>query len=918
MPEEDRQLHIQYITCPACNGTGKDSRNHSCSNCELIGLAGFYQGRFFYWGTKISRAIIKLKHLKRGLDLTLNSVVYTISIIGLSCLAWWVWLESNLSFSLGAFAFWRVKHWLILTFWLSVIADMFMVYRLSEEEALKQKITKLKYDERISQINIPNNWAELKKVKSKYKIDVSTGFSYGAGNVVENAFNLAANARHEQVTIMHLFFSLLKDHGVAIIFSRLNIDGQKLITKVKNQLLILDQSKTTTKLSSDVKEVLIEAYLYALIFEQKKVEAIHFILPAMIKDKNLTEILYDLEIDWHKIFNVIQWFNINQRLIDNYRLYRSQARFKPASNMDRAYTAVATPVLNHFAHDLTMAAKWGRLEICVDRDEEIAKIFQSLVGGQFGIILVGANGVGKNTIIGQIAQLMVEEDVPRILKDKRLVELDVARLVSGATPAQAEERLLVIIDEVVKANNIILYINNVENLMGITSGAEESLDLSEVLVNALERKQLISLATATEENFVKYLENKPLGNALVKIEVNEPEINQAIQTVESKIGFLEAKYKIYFSYNAIAKAVELTDKYIHDKYLPAKAVDILEAIAVKVNQQKGANSLVTDDDIAAIVSEITHIPITKITESESEVLLKLEESIHQRMIDQEEAVKMVAASLRRARTELRESKRPIANFLFLGPTGVGKTELAKTVAEVYFGNEDYMIRLDMSEYQHPDSIEKMIGSPGGTLGYLTEAVRKTPFSLILLDEFEKAHPDILNLFLQVMDDGRLTDGQGRTVDFTNSIIIATSNVGAVFIQEQIKAGTEIGEIKQKLIDDHLNKVLRPELINRFDGVIVFKPLTLGDVVNVTDIMLNKVKKMLEVKGIGLEIDPLGARKLAEQGFDPKFGARPLRRVIQEKVENQIADKILAGEIKRRDTVIIDQEAMIEVRKGRKL
>ncbi len=405
---------------------------------------------------------------------------------------------------------------------------------------------------------------------------------------------------------------------------------------------------------------------------------------------------------------------------------------------------------------------------------------------------------------------------------------------------------------------------------------------------------------------------------MVKIEILEPEMNQAIQMAESKIGFFEAKYKVYFSYNAIAKAVELTGKYIHDKHLPAKAIDLLETVAVKVSQQKGSNSLVTEDDIASIISDITRIPITKITESEGENLLKLEERIHERMIDQEEAVKMVAASLRRARTELREAKRPIANFLFLGPTGVGKTELAKTVAEVYFGDEDYMIRLDMSEYQHQDSIEKMIGSSAGALGYLTEAVRKTPFSLILLDEFEKAHPDILNLFLQVMDDGRLTDGQGRTIDFTNSIIIATSNIGAVFIQEQIKAGTKIEEIKQKLIDEQLNKVLRPELINRFDGVIVFKPLTLGEVVKITSIMLNKVKQMLEAKGIGLEVDPLGANRLAEQGFDPKFGARPLRRVIQEQVENKIADKILAGEIKRRDTVIIDQEAKVEVRKGKKL
>jgi len=918
MSKDEKQLNIQYITCPKCGGTEKDSRGRSCANCALIGLAGFYQGRFFYWGNNLTKAIIKLKHLKRGLDLALNVTVYTIGIIGLSCLAWWVWLGSNQSFSFGAFAFWRMKSLLILIFWLSVVADMFVIYRLSKEEAAKQKIIKPKYDERIDLASVPNNWAELKKVKAKYKIDVSASFNFSATKVVEDSFILTTSARHGEVRIVHLFFNLLKDNGVAAVFSRLNVNGPKLISKIKNQLLALDQVNTPTRLSGEVKEALIEAYLYGLNFGQKKVEAYDLILPCLTKDKNLEEILYDLDINWQKIYNVIQWFNINQRLVENYRHYHAAARFKPATAMDRAYTAVATPVLNHFAHDLTISAKWGRLEICVGREKEIEKIFETIKSGKYGIILVGPNGVGKNTIIGQLAQLMVEENVPRILKDKRLVELDVARLVSGAAPAQAEERLLVILDEVAKAGNIALYINNIENLMGITSGGEQSLDLSEVLANALERRELISLATATDENFTKYLENKPLGNAMTKVDILEPEINQAIQMVESKIGFFEAKYKIYFSYSAVAKAVELTGKYIHDKQLPAKAIDVLETIAVKVSQQKGVNCLATEDDIAAIISEMTRIPITKVTESEGEVLLKLEDTIHERMIDQEEAVIMVAASLRRARTELRESKRPIANFLFLGPTGVGKTELAKTVAEVYFGREDYMIRVDMSEYQYQDSIEKMIGGANGTLGYLTEAVRKTPFSLILLDEFEKAHPDILNLFLQVMDDGRLTDGQGRTIDFTNSIIIATSNVGAVFIQEQIKSGTDIAEIKQKLVDEQLNKVLRPELINRFDGVIVFKPLTLGDVAKITSIMLNKVKKILEAKGIKLEVDPLGVNKLAELGFDPKFGARPLRRVIQEQVENKIADKILAGEIKRRDTVIIDQEAKVEVRKGKKL
>ena len=936
--QKQQQSSAKFITCPVCSGTGKGRRGLTCGNCAGMGLGAFYQARFFYWGLKLGKAVIKLNHLRQGFHLVLNLAAYTIGLIGLLALAWWIWQVSGFPGELGAFAFWRVKNALILTFWISLLADMFIFYRLSEEEALKQKIRQLKYEEQRKQYQLPNNWDELKKVKYIDKVDVSRGFSYGAMKIIEQGFILADKSKHGKMEVMHLFFSLLQDKEAAAVFFRLNVNSSKLIDKIKNQLInftpvsqqfdpALREGRgqlDKTELSSSVKEILVDAYLDAYRAGQKKVKAINLILPCMIRDKNIAEILYDLEVDQNKITNVIEWFRINERLIENYRIYKKMARFKPGSNMDRAYTAVATPVLNHFTYDLTQAAKWGRLGLCLKRDKEIENIFQAMESGQAGVILVGHSGVGKNTIIGGIAQLMVKEDVPKILKDKRLVELDAARLISGAAPAQAEKRMLVMIDEVARAGNIILYIENIENIIGITAGEEQSLDLSEVLVGALDRKNLYCLASATNQNYFKYIEDKPLGKAMFKVQVKEPVGDQAIQIIESKIGALEQKYKVYFSYNAIAQAVKLTAKYIHDKYLPVKAINIIESIAVKVSKVKGENSMVTKEDIAGIVSDITRIPITKITETESQDLLNLEDRIHQRMVNQEEAVNMIASSLRRARIQLREGKRPIANFLFLGPTGVGKTELAKTVAEVYFSKEDYMIRLDMSEYQHPDSVKKMIGSPAingrasGVLGYLTEAARKSPFSLILLDEFEKAHPDILNLFLQIMDDGRLTDGQGRTIDFTNCIIIATSNVGAIYIQEQIVSGTNIEQIKQALINEHLNKVIRPELINRFDGVIVFKPLSMENVAEITKLMLNKIKKMLEAKGIGLRAEEEGVRKLAKQGFNPKFGARPLRRLLQERVENIIANKILAGELSRRDTVVINNNADVLVEKGKKL
>ncbi len=908
MPEEQK---IEFIVCPICDGSGKNKYSLACANCAGMGIGAFLGGAFYYWGPKINSAVIKLRRFRKRADLIINFFSLLIGLLGVLALGWRLWQEAPRG--LEDLFFWRHKHWLILFFWVSLVFDMFVFYRLSEEEAAKQKINKIKSNgDKI--IELPNNWQGLKKYKRI--IDVSAGFSDEALGAVEEAYMLARQLKQGEAKIMHLFFVLFKDRAVLAFFSRLSADAVKLIRKIKEQIMKIFSGEKG-ELSVEVKKILIEAYLNAYLAGENKVKPLHFILPSFLNDSVLAEILYEFEIDKDKITNAIAWFRIDDKMIEEYRIYRKMSRFKPASTMDRAYTAVATPVLNHFAYDLTIAAKWARLEYCVAREKEIKDIFEEFLSGHTGVLLTGEVGIGKNTIIEGIAQLMAEENVPRIFKDKRLVKLDISRLISGASAADAQGRLIAIIDEVIRAGNIILYVQNIENMIGITSGGEESLDLSEVLVAAIERRNIFCLATATSQNYVNYVEDSPLGNAFVNVKVKEPAGNQAIQIVASKIGRLEARYKAFFSYNAIENAIDLTSKYVHDKFLPAKAVEILELVAVKVAESRGEGAIVGKDDVAEAVSEQTGIPIAKITEKESDVLLNLEDSIHERMIDQEEAVNMVAASLRRARAEMREEKRPIASFLFLGPTGVGKTELAKTIAATYFKDEKKMIRIDMSEYQNKDSVEKMLGG-ANTKGYLTEAVRKAPFSLVLLDEFEKAHGDILNLFLQVMDDGRLTDGQGKTIDFTNTIIIATSNADAVFIEEQVMAGTDIEKIREVLLNEHLNKTMRPELINRFDGIIVFKPLTEGNLIDITRIMLEKIEKMLEKKGIRMRIDERGVRILARLGFDPKFGARPLRRLLQERIENLIADKILAGDLTRRDTVIINADGNVEVEKGRKL
>ncbi|MFH1822533.1 MAG: ATP-dependent Clp protease ATP-binding subunit [Patescibacteria group bacterium] len=918
----ENENEVQFVSCAKCSGEGRINYGAKCSNCLGLGVGTFLNGYFLFWGLRLGRAVIKLRHLKMSVNFFVNLAAYIFGLIGLVALGWWFYQVVKIN-EAAALLFWRTKDWLILLFWFSVIADMFVFYRLSISRDKQQKIKPniIFSNKKNHKTQIPNNWEELKKYQ--YRTDISLAVSDKVMNIIEDAFALANKQRQPEVNIRHLFFSLLKDREVAALFIRLNVDGVKLIRNLKNHLSDLEPNINldSVKLSSEVKEILIEAYTEAYNLGQQKIKVLNLILPSLKRDKVLAEILYDLEVDQDKIKNIIAWFRINEKLIAKYRLSRKIAKYKPSSSMDRAYTAVATPVLNHFAYDLTAAAKWGKLGICVARDEEIKSIFETFESGRPGVILVGPVGVGKRTIINGIAELMVEENVPKFFRDKRLVELDIARLISGATPSQAEERLLVILDEVIKAGNIILYIEDIENLAGITAGEQESLELSEVLVNAINRNLIYVLATVTNKNYVEHIENIALGKAMAKIEILEPAGNQAIQIAESKVGYLESKNKVYFSYNAIEAAVNLSKRFIPGEYLPAKAIKILESTAVKVSkrcQLDSSKCICSQDDIATTITEITKIPVNKFTAEEGKKLQNLEAYIHKRMVNQEEAVKMVAASLRRSRAELREGKRPISSFLFLGPTGVGKTELAKTVAEVYFASEGNMIRVDMSEYQNQDSVNKMIGDSTGQLGYLTERVRTKPFSLILLDEFEKAHPDILNLFLQVMDDGRLTDGQGSTVDFTNSIIIATSNVGAVFIQEQIRAGTDTEKIKDSLINEHLNKFLRPELINRFDGVIVFKPLSQVNVIEITKLMLKSTKKMLEAKGIGLRLEEEGIIKLAQAGYDPKFGARPLRRLLQEKVDNIIANKILAGELARRDTVVIDTQGEIQVEKGREL
>ncbi len=914
----ESKTEISFITCPTCSGSGVNDKNFSCANCGGVGEGFFYEGNFLYWGLKINQATIFLRKVKKFLDLLLDLLAFLVFFGGLASLVFWFWQNQTGDLVTKILFFWQVRNVFILFFWIGLLALIFLIYR---SDKTKDDLARIKEFKLIELKTYPNNWDELRHYQKR--LDVSLTFREKTLTVIETAYLLAFKLKNPEVTSLHLFYAMLGSVKISVLLSRLNVSRRDLADRLTKQLQELPDTlkkEADLRIANEVREILMQGFVEAYESKEDNTTVLDLLLPCIVSNTVIAEILLDLKIDENKIKNTLAWFRINEEQVANYKLYRKLAMFKPKTVMDRAYTAVATPVLNNYGYDLTLAAKWGRLQLCVAREKEIAAVFDAFKSGGNGVLLTGPEGVGKKTIIEGIAREMVtEEKVPEFMRDKRLIELDVARLVSGATAANAEERLLTIIDEVNRAGNIILFIDNLETLIGITAGAEGSLELSEVLATQLEKGLLRCLATATEQNFSRFVERSAISRLMTRLKIAEPDEDQAIQILESKIGYLEARNNIFFSYNAIEAAAQLAGKFIHDKALPEKAILILEKTAVRAaGEHKGQRYVCDKNDIALTINQLTEIPVQDLGGEESEKLLNLETEIHKYMIDQEEAVSMVANSLRRARTELREGKRPIASFLFMGPTGVGKTELAKTISQVYFNKKNLLIRLDMSEYQEEDSIKKMIGDPDGTKGYLTEAVRQKPFSLILLDEFEKANPKIFNLFLQVMDDGRLTDGQGETIDFTNSIIIATSNAGSNYIEDEISKGTPIEQIKESLVNEQLSQIIRPELINRFDGIIVFKPLSEDDIVAIARLMLADVAGMLKSKGMELEISDAGLRQIAHLGYDPKFGARPLRRLIQDKIEDEIAKKILGSELVRRDTVVINDQAEIEIAKGRQL
>ena len=644
-------------------------------------------------------------------------------------------------------------------------------------------------------------------------------------------------------------------------------------------------------------------------------------------------------------------------------------------------THADTPTLNQFSHDLTAAARSGELDPVVGRLQEIERIVQILSRRRKNNpVLIGEPGVGKSAIVEGLAQMIVEGNIPEILRGKRVLSLDLASMLAGSKfRGEFEERLKNTVEEIKKSRNVILFIDEIHTIIG-AGASEGAMDAANILKPTLARGEMQCIGATTLNEYHKYFEkDAALERRFQPVRVEEPTKEESIEILKGLRDRYEAHHRVSITQDAINAAVYLSDRYISDRALPDKAIDLIDEAASRVriksftappdmkDQQARMEALnketeeavaledfekaahlrdkkkalqnemvaaraawehsrsskvevVGEEEVAEIVAAWTGIPVSRITEDESRRLVHLEDTLHQRVVGQSEAVKSVARAIRRARAGLKDPNRPIGSFIFLGPTGVGKTELCKALAEALFGDENAMIRIDMSEYMEKHSVSRMIGSPPGYVGHeeggqLTEKVRRKPYSVILLDEVEKAHPDVFNVLLQIMEDGRLTDGQGRVVDFKNAVIVMTSNAGAHVLKKQRTVGFGGSDDSEKSYENmkenimgEVRNIFRPEFLNRVDEIIVFHALTEEEIDEIARLLLGQVCKRLEERGITLKVEYTALQLIAKSGYDLQYGARPLRRAIQRMVEDALSEEILMGNIRLGDRVLATVEA----------
>ena len=786
--------------------------------------------------------------------------------------------------------------------------------------------------------------------------DITRYFSERLKEVLNKAYTKAVNQHASYFDTEHILSALLEDDLVVKILKALNIDTEGLSRMLEEQMQQESYFNGDFGISYGedidasprVKQAIQYAYQLSRKMGHSYVGTEHMLLGLLYEGEGIAA-------------QILRYFNITPPKLEK-AIIKVIGETKGSKQ-----TKSTTPTLDKYSRDLTKLAKEGKLDPVIGRNDEITRLIQVLVRRRKNNpVLIGDPGVGKTAIVEGLAQRIIAGQVPDELKDKTIKELDLGALTAGSKyRGEYEERVKHILNELEKANgSVILFIDELHTIVG--SGAQEGqLDLANMLKPALARGEFQIIGATTLNEYKKYIEkDAALERRFQPILVEEPTTVAAIEILKGLRDKYEAFHKVKITDEALEKAVIWADRYIQDRYLPDKAIDVLDEacsmvkmdfhfepleirelkdkianlekerealtkaqeyekaaklmqeieklkeqlkpIEAKWQKEKAKGTPVVDTEvIAKTIAKMTGIPITQLKQEEKEKLLQLEKILHKRVIAQDDAITAVAEAVRRGRVGLKDPKRPIASFMFLGPTGVGKTELAKALAEYVFGDEEAIIRLDMSEYMEKHSVSKLIGSPPGYIGYeeggqLTEKVRRNPYSLILLDEIEKAHPDVFNILLQILDDGRLTDAKGRTVDFKNTIIIATSNFAAQDIIEFIRQHKEYTQEEwqdlKKDILDKLKRHFRPEFLNRIDEIVLFHPLNKDHVKAIAKLMLDRVARLLKAQEIAVTFDESVVEYIAEKGYDPEFGARPMKRVIQREIENELSKLILKGDI----------------------
>src|ERR671926_455884 len=805
-------------------------------------------------------------------------------------------------------------------------------------------------------------------------------FTERARQVVVLAQEEARTLKHNYIGTEHILLGLLREEeGLAArVLESLDITVERVRAQV---VRIVGSGEEVTSgqipFTPRAKKVLELALREALSLGHNYIGTEHILLGLVRENEGVAaRILLDFDADSEKIRNEVI------RMLSGPGGRQGRA----AGQGQQGEGKKSSKLLDQFGRNLTKLAAESKLDPVVGRETEIERIMQILSRRtKNNPVLIGEPGVGKTAVVEGLAQRITNADVPELLKGKQIYTLDLAALVAGSKyRGEFEERLKKVMKEITQRGDIVLFIDELHNLVG-AGAAEGAIDAASILKPALARGELQTIGATTLDEYRKYLErDAALERRFQQVRVEEPSVDDTVQILRGLRDRYEAHLRVKITDEALRASAELADRYIQDRHLPDKAIDLIDEAASRirirsmsappryreleeeidrVRKEKEASieaqefekaaSLrdkerkltqkkreleeqwrksetgeeqpeVGEEEIADIVSMWTGIPVFKLTEAESARLIRMEEELHKRVIGQEEAITAVSKSIRRARAGIKDPKRPTGSFIFLGPSGVGKTELARTLAEFLFGDEDAMGRIDMSEYMEKHAVSRLVGSPPGYIGYdeggqLTEAVRRKPYSVLLLDEIEKAHPDVFNILLQILEDGRLTDAQGRTVDFRNSIVIMTSNIGAADIAKNTgvgftvtdESGVSYEDMKNRIMGE-LKKVFRPEFLNRIDEVIVFHKLTKEEITSIVELLLRRIRESMAERELSLNLSDDAKDLLVEKGWDPAMGARPLRRAIQRYVEDPLADEVLGRTLEPNSTILVARKNEDEV------